>query len=106
MIWTETFSLLPRISFSSTSASVAEASEAFNAFREIVHENRLQPSSGPYRLTYGKQRIVRNFEVGESVNVADLTLDRASTNAKRVFWASPTSPQRALATRYGPNTAY
>lgn len=102
MIWTETFSLLLRIFFSSTSASVAEASEAFNAFRGIVHENRLQPSSGPYGLTYGKQRIVRNFEVGESVNVADLTLDRAI----RVFWASQTSPLRALATRYGPNTAY
>lgn len=74
MICTETFSLLLRIFFSSTSASVAEAREAFNAFREIVHENRLQPSSGPYGLTYGKQRIVRNFEVGESVNVADLHL--------------------------------
>lgn len=51
-------------------------------------------TSGPYKIVYEKQRVVRNFKIREPVSVVVLALDRAFTNDKRIFRASQTSPQR------------
>lgn len=64
--------------------SLNEASKASRAFRKHIHENQLQANERSIRQ-YGKQRVVKNFEVGESVSVAVPALDRASTDDKRIF---------------------
>ncbi len=51
-------------------------------------------TSGPYKIVYEKQRVVRNFKIREPVSVVVLALDRAFTNDKRLFSASQTSLQR------------
>lgn len=64
--------------------SLAEASEASNAFREQIHKNRPQVNERSIRQDR-KQRVMRNFEVGKSVGVAVLAIDRASTDDDRIF---------------------
>lgn len=58
--------------------SLAEGNEASNAFREHIHKNRPQVNERSIRQD-------RNFEVGKSVGVAVLALDRASTDDNRIF---------------------
>ena len=78
-------SLSPHLQFLQLNpTSLNEASEASMAFRERIHENQLQANEQLIRQ-YGKQRVVKNFEVGESVSIAVPALDRASTDNKRIF---------------------
>ncbi len=72
-------------------------------FVDVFTKTSFRPTSGPYDIIYGKQRVVRNFEVGDSVSIAVLALDRASKYDKLgESYKSTTAP----ATRLGPNTAY
>ena len=83
--------------------SLNEVSKASRAFRERIHENQFQANERSIRQ-YGKQRAVKNFEVGESVSVAVPALDRASTDDKRIFGQVKRvhiGPSYEIQTKYG-----
>ena len=43
--------------------SIAEASDAPMLFVNILTRTSARPTSGPYDIIYGKQRVVGNFEI-------------------------------------------
>lgn len=61
-----------------TSATIAAASQVSSSFRDRVHENQLHANERSIQQ-FGKQRVVRSFEIGEAITVAVPALDRAST---------------------------
>ena len=97
-------SLSPHLQFLQLNpTSLAEANETSNAFHERIHENQLHANERSIRQ-YGKQRAVRNFEIGESVSVAVPELDRASTDDKRIFGQIKqvhNGPSYEIPTKYG-----